>query len=171
MRWIACMSVMIVAACGSGGEQNKAATKADSLAPGQWELTSEVTAFNKADQGMPRIDTPVGTRATESVCVAAGRPPATLFAGTGYDCRYQDYYFRRGRLNVTMMCRREGLDGNISTTAEGGFEAESLEYRRELRSALSGDGDVQITARVTGRRTGECAPEPAGGNASVDKAG
>jgi hypothetical protein len=74
-------------------------------------------------------------------------------------------------VNVTMLCRREGLDGHISVAADGGFEADSLEYRREIRTALSGDGDVQITARVTGRRRGECAPEPAGDNASAGKAG
>jgi hypothetical protein len=159
MRWIACTSLVIVAACGGAAEQNKAATKAASIAAGQWELSSEVTAFTKADQGEPKINTPVGTRATESVCVAAGRPPAELFAGQGYECRYDNYYARNGRLNATLLCRREGLSGNIPITADGTFEADSLEYARDLRSSLAGDGDVQISTRVTGRRTGECTPE------------
>lgn len=171
MRWIACTSLLILAACGGAAEQNKAATKAATLATGQWELTSEVTAFNKADQGTPQINTPVGTRATESVCLGSGRPPPELFAGQGYDCRYDNYYARNGRMNVTMMCRREGLSGNIPTTADGRFEADSMEYTRDIRTALSGDGDVQITARVTGRRTGECTPEAPAGNESGNTAG
>src|SRR5688500_15796007 len=93
-RIIACTCMMIVAACGSGGTENKTATRAAPLAEGQWELTSEVTAFNKADQGTPQIDTPVGTRATESVCLGAGRPPPELFAGQGYDCSYDSFYAR-----------------------------------------------------------------------------
>ena len=74
-------------------------------------------------------------------------------------------------MNATMMCRREGLQGNIPLTADGEFTADTLEYSRDIRTSLSGDGDVQITQRVTGRRTGECTPEPAGGNASAPKAG
>src|SRR5688572_21507014 len=155
MRWIACTSLLVLAACGGAGEENKAATKAASLAPGQWELTSEVTAFNKIDQGeTPQINTPVGTRATESVCVAAGRPPAALFAGQGYECRYDVYYARNSRLNTTMICGGEGLSGSIPTTADGSFTAETLESTRDMRTSLSGDGDVQITAGVTGSRTG-----------------
>ena len=171
MRAIAFIPVLILAACGGAAEQNKAAAKAASLSAGQWQLTSEVTAFSKADQGPPAIDTPVGTRATESVCVGAGRPPAELFAGADYDCRYDNYYARNGRVNVTMICHRDGLVGNIPATADGQFEADSLDFTRDLRTSLSGNGDVQITQHVTGRRTGECTPEPAGGNASAAKAG
>jgi hypothetical protein len=171
MRWIAIVPVLIAAACGGSGEEKKTAAKAQSLAPGQWELTSEVTAFNKADQGPPAIDTPVGTRATESVCVTSGRPRTALFAGPGYQCRYDNYYARNGRLNVTMTCGREGLSGTIPMTADGTFEAESIEYTRDIRTSLAGDGDVQITARVTGRRTGECTPETAGDNESAGDEG
>jgi len=170
MRWIACTIVVSLAACGGAAEQ-KAATKAASVAAGQWELTSEVTAFSKADAGPPAIDTPVGTRATETVCATAGRPPAELFSGAAYDCRYDNYYARNGRLNATMICRREGLQGNIPLTADGDFTADTLEYSRDIRTSLSGNGDVQITQRVTGRRTGDCTPEPAGGNSSAPKAG
>ena len=171
MRWIACTTVVILAACGGAAEQNKAATKAATLPTGQWALTAEVTAFTKADQGTPQIDTPVGTRTTESVCVGAGRPPEALFAGAGYDCTYDSFYARNGRMNVTMICRREGLNGSIPTTADGQFQTDSLEYTRDMRTALSGDGDVQIRQRVTGRRTGDCTPAPAESNASAEKAG
>ena len=173
MRWIACTALLVVAACGGGGgaEQNKAAaTKAASLAAGQWELTSEVTAFRTIDQGRPKIDTPVGTRATETVCVGAGRPPSELFSGNGYDCRYDSYYGRNGRVNATMICSREGLVGAIPMTADGEFGADTLEYTRNAQTSFAGDGDVQLAARVTGRRTGECTPEAAGDNRSAGNA-
>ena len=165
MRIIACTILLAgVAACGGEAEQNQAGPKASRLTPGQWELTSEVTAFENVDGGEPKIDTPVGTRATELVCVGEGRPPATLFAGEGYRCNFDNYYLRNGRINVTMQCAREELSGSVPITADGSFEAESLEYQRELRTVLATDGDVQITARVSGRRIGECPPETEGDN-------
>jgi hypothetical protein len=164
MRIMACIPLLVVvAACGEA-EQEVAAPKASSLTPGQWELASEVTAFRAVDQGEPKIDTPVGTRATELVCVGDGQAPSALFSGEGYQCRTDNFYLRGGRINVTMQCTREGLSGSIPITVDGNFEAESLEYNREMRTVLATDGDVQITARVTGRRTGECPPEPEGDN-------
>ena len=165
MRFLACIPLLVVvAACGGAAEENVVAPKASSLTPGLWELTSEVTAFQAVDQGAPKIDTPVGTRTTELVCVAEGQAPSTLFSGEGYQCRTDNFYLRGGRINVTMQCAREGLSGSIPMTVDGDFEAESLEYTRELRTVLATDGDVQITTRVTGRRTGECPPEPEGDN-------
>lgn len=166
MRILACI-IMIgaVAACGGETEQNVAAPKADHLSAGLWELTSEVTAFQTVDQGEPKIDTPVGTQATEQVCVGGeGRPPSALFTGEGYRCNFDNYYLRSGTINVTLQCAREGLDGMIPISAAGNFEADSLEYSRQVRTVLSGDGDVQITQRVTGRRAGDCPPDAAGDN-------
>lgn len=160
MRALAFIPVVILAACGGGEtEQNKVATKAATIAPGQWELASEVTAFTVVDQGTPQIDTPVGTRVTETVCVAEGRPPTALFSGEDYRCRYDNYYVRNGRLNVTMQCTREGLSGGIPMAVDGRFEEETLEYTRDLNSVLAGGGDVRVSARVTGRHTGACPPE------------
>jgi hypothetical protein len=168
MRIIGCfVLIATVAACGGGGaEENVAAPKASQLTPGQWELTSEVTAFQAADQGEPKIDTPVGTRATETVCVGEGRPPAALFAGEGYRCNFDNHYMRGGRINVTLQCGREDLSGSVPITVSGSFEAESLEITREIRTVLATDGDVQITQRVNGRRIGDCPPESEGGNES-----
>lgn len=168
MRAFVLVPLLFAAACGGGEtEQNKSATKAASLTPGQYEMTSEVTAFQTVGPGEPQINTPVGTRTTEMVCVESGRQfPTALFAGEGYGCRYDNYYVRNGRMNATMMCTRNGLTGSIPITADGRFEAESFEYSRDLRTVLAGEGDVAISARVTGRRAGECPPEGAETNES-----
>ena len=163
MRSAAIIAILSLAACGGGGaEQNKAADRPASLAAGQWELTSEVTAFSVPDAGRAQINTPVGTRTTQSVCVGAGRPPSTLFSGEGYVCRYDNYYVRRGRINVSMLCSREGLEGGIPMVVDGPFTADTIEFVREISTNLAGAGDVRITAHVTGRRTGDCTPAPAG---------
>jgi hypothetical protein len=156
----------LAASCGDDIVQNQAGgadAAPATLAPGQWELTSHVTRFTQADQGRPRIDTPVGTRATQSVCVAAGQQlPAALFAGDNFTCSYSAYYVRNGIANATLMCRRAGLNGDISLTSSGHFQADSLDLHRSVRTILSGDGDVLIESDVTGRRTGTCTPAPAG---------
>ena len=170
MRTMAFIPLLCLAACGSGETQKNATAPATAsgIAAGQWELTTEVTAFRAADAGPPKINTPVGTRATESVCVDGDRPPAAFFVGGGYTCGADGtYYVRNGRLNVTSACSRDGFDGSVETMADGTFTADTAEFSREARTLLSGDGDVEVTTRVTGRRTGDCAPGGNGGDNSA----
>jgi hypothetical protein len=163
MRALALLPLLFVAACGDGGTENKAAPVAAAPSPGQWELTSQVTNFRKADQGAARINTPVGTRATQSLCVAAGgQLPTEMFSGEGYRCSYGTYYARNGRANVTINCHREGLTGDIPMTVDGTFTADSITLHRNVRTALVGEGDVEIDAEITGRRTGACTPTAEG---------
>lgn len=166
MRASALIPLLLVAACGDTGDgtDKQAKTKAASLSAGQWELASEVTAFSAVDQGPPRIDTPVGTRATETVCVGEGRLPSVFLTGDGFRCSQDNYYVRNGRLNVTLRCTRDGLDGAIAIAADGRFEADSSEFTREIQTALAGEGDVQISQRVTARRTGDCPADDGAGN-------
>lgn len=173
MRIMGLIPLLVIAACGGGGaEKNEAAPKASAPEPGQWELATEVTSFRQADEGAPKINAAVGSRATESICLGAGdRLPAAFFAGDGYDCSYGTYYVRNGRVNVTMDCRREGLDGMIAIVAEGRSESGTAEFTRNTRTALSTDGDVEIAARVTGRRVGECTPGGEAGNQGEAQAG
>lgn len=172
MRALALVPMLMLAACGSGtAEKNGAAPAATaaSIAAGQWELTTEVTAFDAQDDGTPRINTPVGTRGTETVCVGAERPSDAFFTGENFDCGDGSYYVRNGRMNVTLACRREGLTGQIPIAAEGGFTADTVEFNRTVRTILSTDGDVELTQRVTGRRTGDCAPDASGDNAAAPR--
>jgi hypothetical protein len=160
MRALALIPSVFVAGCGEAPAENEAAPVAASFAPGQWELSSEVTGFRRTDQGSPKINTPVGTRTTASLCVAAGHELQTaFFSGEGYRCSYGTYYVRNGRVNVTLACTRTGLIGNITMAAEGSFQANGVQFRRNMRTLLTSDGDVETDTRVTGRRTGDCTPD------------
>jgi hypothetical protein len=162
MRALALIVLLALASCGDEAAENKAAIVA-APSPGQWEHSPQVTRFTRADQGAPRIDTPVGTRTTQSVCVApGGRLPTALFSGDDFTCRYDSYYVRNGNANATLSCERHGLTGNIMVAADGTFGADRINLHRNVRTVLTTDGDVQIDADVTGRRTGACAPAPPG---------
>jgi len=154
--------VLIAAACGETPAENKAQPVAAQFSPGQWELTSEVTALAKVDTEAPRINTPAGTRATNSVCAAEGHQlPTAFFSGEGYRCTYGTYYVRNGRVNVTLSCHRDGLQGGMTMSADGTYDGDSVTFTRNLRTNLTTEGDAVIDSRVTGRRTGNCTPETA----------
>jgi hypothetical protein len=173
MRSLIVVPIVALAACGGGApEQNNMAASAPpaAIAPGLWTLQSEVTTFALTDPpGPPAIDTPAGTRATETVCVGPGEtPPPELFGGAGNDCHGNSIYARNGRLSVQMICTRAGLSGNIMVGVDGSFTGDGIEYERDVRTNLATDGDVQMTLHVTGRRGGDCTPgAQAGGNAGA----
>lgn len=170
MRYWCLVPVLLLAACGGQGE-NKAKAKADSLEPGQYEVTSLVTQFRQADEGTAKIDMPQGTSTTRSVCVPQGEGlPPELFADEGLNCEDASAsYARSGVINVGLRCTRPDLDGNIGYSVNGSFDAQSFKADRQMTTSLTTDGDVVVTSQVEGRRTGECsaAPAPAAGNAGA----
>jgi len=170
MRRTVMIGLLMLGGCGGGEEKAKAPEAARALQAGQWEVSSEVAQFQTLDQGSPRINTPIGTKATEQSCVAAGetsQPQPALFTGEAYQCRWGDLYMRGGRINGDLDCRRGGLSP-IDGTVSGTFTASEFDAEVSLSTRLVGDGDVSIVSRVRGRRAGECtsgAPsgEPKGG--------
>lgn len=160
--WV--LAISGLAACEGGGEapkQAEAPEAAQELSAGQWETVTEITDFRQMDQGSPAINTPKGTRTTETVCVAPGQgkqPPAALLAGSAdYTCTYGNHYMSGGTLNTQLDCRRPGVSGQIMMSLDGSYTADTIEANQSLTTYLPGQGDVQIAAKVTGRRTGECA--------------
>ena len=167
MRAFALVPLLLAGSCSGGGEAPKqqeeaAATQLDA---GQWELATEVTQFAKADQGQPKIDAPVGTKETRSVCIAEAdvkKPLPTTFGGDKDECSYGDFYMSSGRLSATVNCNRPGLSGNVATRADVDFKAQTLEGTLSTTTYLTTDGDVRITRKLTGRHVGQCVPEAAG---------
>lgn len=158
MRALALLGLFALASCGGDETENKAAVVATPPA-GQWELSAQVTRFAKVGQDTPRINTPVGTRSTQSVCIGAGgQLPTALFSGDDFTCSYGNYYVRNGTANVTLTCQRQGLTGNILMTVDGTFGADRINLHRNVSTMLTTGGNAQFEADVTGRRTGACTP-------------
>ena len=165
MRSLALIALLAATACSGGSEapkQEQEQAVAEKLDAGQWELTTEVTKFDKSDQGTPKIDTPVGTKATSSHCIAeadAKKPQPGLFGGEKDECTYGDFYMSAGRLSATVNCKRPGLSGNVATRADVDFTATTMDGTLSTTTYLTTDGDVQITNKLTGRRVAAaCTP-------------
>lgn len=167
MRALALVPLLLATACSGGGEAPKeeAEAAATQLDAGQWELSTEVTQFAKSDQGQPKIDAPVGTKETRSVCIGqadAKKPQPAIFGGEKDECSYGDFYMSGGRLSATVNCNRPGLSGNVATRADLDFKAKALDGTLSTTTYLTTDGDVRITRKLTGRHVGQCTPEAEG---------
>jgi hypothetical protein len=153
---------LATAACSGGGEENKAEEAPAALAAGQWEVASEVTAFRSTDKALPALKAAVGDKATSTACIEKGdedKPKPELFAGTGYECKYRETYFRRGRINASLSCERESIEGEIMMNVEGKYTAAGFEGTVTATSFLRGEGDFAMTSKITGRKTADaCAP-------------
>lgn len=164
MRALIIVPLCLVAACSGGGEENKAAEAADAMQAGQWEISSEVTGFRSTDKATPALKAAAGDKATAPACIEAGKedkPPAEMFAGAGYECDYKDRYLSGGRVNVSLECERDALEGKIMVSVEGTYTGDSFQGTTTATSFLSGEGDFVMNSKVSGRRTGPTCAAPA----------
>jgi hypothetical protein len=167
MRCLIIVPLCLAAACSEGGTGEKAEeAAAATMQAGQWEISSEVTAFRSTDKATPALKAAVGDKSTTPVCIEAGKeakPPAEIFAGAGYECDYKDSYIRSGRITASLDCERDALEGKIYMAIEGTYKGDSFEGTSTSTSYLSGEGDFAMSSKISGRRTGPTCAAPAEG--------
>ncbi len=171
MRGLIVIPLCLAAACSGGGEEKKAEKAADVMQAGQWEISSEVSDFRSTDKATPALKATAGDKSAAPACIEAGKedePPAEMFAGTGYECDYKDRYISGSRINLSLECEREALEGKVMVQVQGTYKADSFEGTSTATSFLPGDGDFLMNSRISGRRTGPTCAAPAGD--SKDKA-
>jgi hypothetical protein len=164
MRGLIVIPLCLAAACSGGGEEKKAEEAAASMQAGQWEISSEVTDFRSTDKATPALKAAAGDKAAAPACVEAGKedkPPAEMFAGVGYECDYKDRYIRQGRINLSLECEREALEGKVMVSVQGTYKGDSLEGTATATSFLPGHGDFVMNSKLSGRRTGPACAAPA----------
>lgn len=164
MRGLIVIPLFLAAACSGGGEEKKAEQAADAMQAGQWEISSEVTAFRSADKATPALKAAAGDKGTAPACIESGKedkPPAEMFAGVGYECEYKDRYISGNRINLSLECEREALEGKVMVSVQGTYTGDSLEGTSTATSFLPGDGDFVMNSKIAGRRTGPTCAAPA----------
>ena len=164
---VAAAPALLVAAC--GGDAGEASKEAEAAVPvdfpvGEWEVTSTVERIGSADGTTPAIAAKPGDSATRKACVADASQLSSLFAPEGVQCTAMSDYARQGRINTAYKCAIPG--GYLTPTVNGRYTADTLDVIVDSASMLSGSGDYQMSAKVTGKRLGDCpasAAAPAAG--------
>lgn len=162
---------LAAAACSGGGDEKKTEAEVPATFPaGHWESSFETTDIRSTDKTTPALEAKAGDKETASACVTAdnaAQPPAELLVGEGYQCRYKNAYIRSGRLNASLDCRREGVEGELMMSVSGKYTADTLEGTVDTTTYLSGDGDYSHSRSFTSRKTSDtCTPEAEGDNAA-----
>jgi hypothetical protein len=160
MRAFAILPLLLACACSDEAAAPQAKPAAVALAPGQWEVTTEVVRVKSLDQGPPAIRAKAGDKKIVRHCLAeedGTKPPADLLAGAekGW-CKSDNLYFSKEAISADATCRPPGLGGELRLNLSGSFEAEKFEVDLDGATFLPGNGDIQVREKVTGRHTGPC---------------
>ena len=127
------------------------------MAPGLWEVNSEVIEARGPDLPREVRNRMVGPRPSRRHCLTAEQaaPPSAeiLAARSGRDCVQQDFRVADGRLSGTMICP------NARVRMAGRYGPQAYETRMEMETPVA-DVVMTLELRIRGRRIGDC---PGGG--------
>lgn len=161
----------LLGACGGqeGGDMsaNEVAGTLDAvpIAPGLWEIASEVVDVAAPNLPVAVQRRMIGPRARVRSCVTpeqAARPSAGFLAARaeGPDCRYADFAMRDGRMTGTMRCAEPDV-GETVARMDGNYRRESYVLSMRIETPMPDGVTMRIDTRTTGRRIGAC-PERQG---------
>jgi hypothetical protein len=166
------VALLALGACGQSEQEKKnrqmsAAEVADELSElkieaGQWEATNEI--LSATAPGMPEgmLKQMVGQKTTVQNCITpeqAAKPSANFLAAQeNSNCTYQDWSMSGGRMRGTMTCQGGEMPGKMVMTMDGRYGATSYDMNMDMQtSGLPNNMSMNIKARTTGKRVGDCA--------------
>ncbi len=143
---------------------NAVAAELDGLtiAPGLWEVASEVVAVSAPNLPIEARDRMIGPRGQGQACLTpedAARPSARFLAGRGDNgCAYADFAMDGGRMTGTMRCA-EPDGGETLARMTGDYGREGYRLDMVIETPLPDGATIRIETRTTGRRIGDCPAE------------
>ena len=161
-------------ACGSKSEPESggnmtAAEVADELSdmkiePGQWEATNEILAVGAPGvpaEALASLKSMIGQKSTVSNCITpeqAAKPSANFLAAQqNQNCTYQDWKMDGGKMTGTMTCEGGAMPGKVVMKMAGDYGPTAYNLDMNMNtSGLPGGMTMNIKAKTTGRRVGEC---------------
>ncbi|HEX8444095.1 MAG TPA: DUF3617 domain-containing protein [Allosphingosinicella sp.] len=157
-------------ACNSSSEQPKGDMTAEQVAeelkdmeiePGQWEATNEILSVNAPNVPGDVLKQMVGKKTTVSNCITpeqAAKPSANFLAAQqNNQCTYQDWSMESGRMTGTMTCQGGQTPGKVVMIMSGAYGSTRYDLDMDMKTTgLPGGMVMNIKAKTTGRRTGEC---------------
>jgi hypothetical protein len=154
-----------IAACsGDTAKEAKKEARADSLKPGEYEVTDKVEELRSIDNTTPATAFKAAAAGeaspTSRICVGKdGAIDPTVFAEAGDKCAATGSYMHGGRLSYQFNCTRAGK-GGLGQLVDGKFTADSFEASVSTSTYFSGPGDYALSRTLTGKRVGECPAAP-----------
>lgn len=166
-----CAALLALSGCGNSeqeaGDQMSAEQVAQQMAkmkmePGQWEATNEILSASAPGIPPDALRQMVGQKNTVSNCVTpeeAANPSASFLAGQrNSDCTYQDFVVNAGSMNGIISCTGGQIPGKLVMKMNGEFNQTRYDMNMDMEAAgLPGGMTMNIKAKTTARRTGECA--------------
>jgi hypothetical protein len=169
---IPCLALALIglAACNSEKTEPKPDMTADQVAeqlkdmkiePGQWEATNEIVSVDAPTMPGDVLKQIVGRKTTVSNCITpeqAAKPTANFLAAQeNNQCTYQDWSMQGGRMTGTMTCQGGQMPGKVVMTMAGAYGSTRYDLDMDMKTTgLPGGMVMNIKAKTTGRRTGEC---------------
>ena len=158
MRKWGIVAVGMLAACSSEAPPVEVEA-AKALMPGEYAMTSTITAFRSTDGATPASKAKVGDVAVTKACVAAdGTLDPAIFAEPGDTCKATNSYISDGRMSLQLSCTRPGAPGQIMPGVDGKFTADQFEGTATTTTYLTGPGDYALTRTISAKRVGDCPP-------------
>ena len=160
MRILSIVAMGLLAACSSEAPPADAPAKtAAALTPGEYAMTSTITAFRSTDGATPLTKSKLGAVTETKACVAAdGALDPAIFAEAGDSCTATNSYSRGGRINMQLSCTRPGAPGQILPAVDAKYTADAFEGTATTTTYLQGYGDYALTRTIKGKRVGDCPP-------------
>ncbi|HEX8401948.1 MAG TPA: DUF3617 domain-containing protein [Allosphingosinicella sp.] len=131
------------------------------IEPGQWEATNEITQVSAPNMPGDVLGQMVGRKTTVSNCITpeqAAKPSANFLAAqASNECTYQDWTMDGGRMSGRMTCKGGQMPGTVAMTMSGSYAPTAYDLDMVMKTGgLPGGLSMEVKAKTTGRRTGEC---------------
>jgi hypothetical protein len=131
------------------------------IEPGQWEATNEIISATAPGVPADALKTMVGQKSTVSNCITpeqAAKPSANFLAAQqSNNCTYQAWDMNNGKMTGTMTCEGAGMPGKVIMKMSGDYGPKAYDLNMDMNTTgLPGGMTMNIKAKTTGRRVGEC---------------
>jgi hypothetical protein len=144
-------------------------SKADQLQPGQWEMGLQLKTLEMPGappEMVAQLRSAMSQSQPARSCLTAeeARNPLAqmremVVQGQAANCRFTDEVFGGGVIRIRATCPGSGGRGGGQMSMEGSFTATTLNATLTARgsSPRVPGATMNMTAEITGRRTGDCA--------------